>query len=170
MRIIDAQYFIPMAIMTSVFPTLVPIYERQKSIFFQHVWKLLLLFLAAGVGLSLFLWYTASWLLPLLFSAKYASSSEVLQILAFSLVFYFVYYFVSNVLFVMGKEKVFTLVMAISLVGAFLMNAILIPRYGFHVAAQVRCGSEAFIALGLVAALAFSRNQIIRARAVEHGT
>lgn len=138
MRIIEAQMFVPMTLMASIFPTISSLYanrDRSLAVAFR---KFFYFFLASGLVLSVIMILFANNIIDIFYSIRFRDSIPILRILSLMLLFYFVNFLFSQTLIALKEERLFTRVM----IGCALVNIIgnwfIIPRYGYLGAAWVR--------------------------------
>jgi O-antigen/teichoic acid export membrane protein len=142
-RIIDAQMFIPVSIVASIFPILSRHYESSPD-HFLHLHSRSFYFLAIlGVLTTVVTYMFSGSIILSLYSATYSHSIEVLRILAFMLCFYFVNFLLGNALIAAGKEIYSTVTLMAGAVLNIGLDVVLIPRFGIDGAAAARVVTEA---------------------------
>lgn len=126
-RISEVWYFIPMAIVASVFPSLMQI--RDRSVFEKNFQRLFDLMFVISFALALAIVVFANYIINVLYGSAYKDASGILEIHAWVLVFAFVgvpagrWYLYANLQ---------NLALYRTLIGACLniiLNIILIPKY-----------------------------------------
>jgi O-antigen/teichoic acid export membrane protein len=155
MRIIDAQIFVPMTLMASIFPALARQHSDRSAGFGSTLRGSLILFAGVGFLLSAAMFLLAPLLIPVLFSETYARSIPVLQTLSVMLLFYYLYFLFSHGLIAMNREHWFTGAMVAAAVLNVTVNLLVIPRYGVLGAAATRVGTEVLLCVSTGTALAF---------------
>lgn len=134
-RISEVWYFVPMAIVASVFPAIIEAKKQSESLYYERLQKLydLMTLLALGVALSMTL--MSDWLMAMLYGDNYFGAGTVLALHVWTGLFVF-----------MGvasgrwylSENLQKLAFARTLLGAFInvvANVLLIPKYGVQGAA-----------------------------------
>lgn len=134
-RLSEIWYFIPGAIGTSLFPSLVKARKENYELYMLRMQRFytLMVVLAVGIGIGMSLF--GEWLLVFAYGEEFRASASVLQLHIWSSIFVFIgvvsYYW----LIAENKQKQifnFTVVGALFNVG---LNIYLIPRYGIQGAA-----------------------------------
>jgi O-antigen/teichoic acid export membrane protein len=150
-RLIDAQMFIPMTIMVSIFPTLSKMHFERNKDFLVVFRKSFLLLSSAGVFVMIILILAGPFLIRLLFTEEYKESIRVLQILAIMLPFYFVNYLLSQSLVAIHQETVFSKIMVVAALLSVCLNVMVVPTYGYIGSAWIRVAGEviAFVAFSI---------------------
>jgi len=145
MRVMDAQIFIPLVLMASIFPTLSRLHSTKDIRFVRTFLQSLALFSTIGIGLTVVVYLLSPLLIPVLFSRAYERAIPVLQTLSLMQLFYFLYYLFGHGLIAMKKEAWYTASMvSLSLINVA-CNIFVIPRYGYLGAAWTRVASEALL-------------------------
>jgi O-antigen/teichoic acid export membrane protein len=141
-RIIDAQLFLPMAIVSSLFPVLTR-YYHSSPINFLHLYKRsFIVFLILGVTLSVITYVVTPPLIRLLYTDEYRMSGDILRTLSFMSTFCFLNLIVGNTLIAAGREELSTWTLVAGAVINAVVDFILIPRYHTHGAALARVFTE----------------------------
>jgi PST family polysaccharide transporter len=134
-RISEVWYFVPMAIVASVFPSIIEAKKQSESLYYERLQKLydLMTLLALGVALSMTL--MSDWLIALFYGDGYSGAGTVLALHVWTGLFVFMgvasgrWYLSENL-----QKLAFTRTLS----GAFiniLANLLLIPEYGVQGAA-----------------------------------
>jgi O-antigen/teichoic acid export membrane protein len=147
MRVVDAQMFIPMTIMATLYPVLSKFHFYEASDFVKVFHRSFLTFSLLGLVITLMIYFGASFIIDILYSTPYREAVPALQVLSLSLLFYFLNFLLSQTLIAVNKEKSFTIVMVISALLNITVNLALIPNYGIVGAAWARTGVEALMTL-----------------------
>jgi O-antigen/teichoic acid export membrane protein len=129
-RISEVWYFIPMAIVASVFPTIIESKKQSDQLYYQQLQKLYDLLTILAVTVALLITYKADWLVMILFGTGYEQAAPVLTIYVWAGVFVALgvargKWLVAENLQYMGYWYV-GLAMIVNVIG----NLILIPVYG----------------------------------------
>jgi O-antigen/teichoic acid export membrane protein len=129
-RISEAWYFIPAAIVGSVFPSIIASRSSDRDMYLRRLQKLYDVMVVLGVCVALPMTILGNWLMVTLYGAAYSQSGAVLAIHAWAGVFAFLgvasgrWYVLEGLQYMALKR---------TLIGAFvnvLMNLVLIPAYG----------------------------------------
>lgn len=138
-RISEIWYFIPTAIVSSVFPGLIELRSGKPELFEQQLQRLYNLLSFLGYAVALPVTVLAPWLVKLLFGAAYQQSALLLSVLIWAGLF-------ANLSVVRNAHFIAldwgrSLLWATSLGAAsnVLLNLLLIPRYGALGAAIATC-------------------------------
>ena len=141
-RIIDAQMFVPVAIVGSVFPVLSRYYVSEPRRFAEVYKSSFYVLLGLGIAVSLVTLFFADSIITYLYTAQFAKAIEPLKILSIMLSFYYVNFLVGNALIATGRERFATATLAIGALLNIVLNSVLIPRYGTHGAAWAKVVTE----------------------------
>jgi O-antigen/teichoic acid export membrane protein len=147
MRIIDAQIFIPLAIMVSIYPVLSQLFLRDRRQFSNLVMKSFVVFLLLGIIIAVFIFLLAPTIIRFLYSDEYLNAIPTLRILSPTIIFYCAYTQLSSVLIAMNKEVLFTYAMIAAMALNVLLNFLFIPSYGQFGVATIRVITEATLTL-----------------------
>lgn len=144
-RVIDAQMFIPMTIMVTVYPVLSRLFVSRRTEFLRLFSRSVWIFLGAGALLTITMSLVSGFVIQVLYGSSFEKASGVLQILSTMLVFYFVNFLLSQTLVAMKKESVFTWIMLAAAMITTTGNILMVPVHGYLASAWVRVGSEVFM-------------------------
>ncbi|MCU0454130.1 MAG: oligosaccharide flippase family protein [Bacteroidetes bacterium] len=148
MRVVEALMFIPLSMMSTVFPLLASSFDTDASAFRASLRRAAWLLAAAGALVGGFLVLWGPWLVELLFGPTFVRSGVVLQILGPMLFFYFLNFLASQAVVAMRRDRVLVVVTGAAALVATMLNAVLIPQFGAVSSAAVRVGVEAAMAAG----------------------
>jgi O-antigen/teichoic acid export membrane protein len=138
-RISEVWYFVPTAIVSSVFPGLVQLRSSDAVLFQLKVQKLYKLLAFLGYAIALPVTFLAPWLIQLLFGSDYQPAAPLLSVLIWAGLFANVSV-VRNAHFIaLGWGKALLWCTALGAVSNVLLNLVLIPRYGALGAAIATC-------------------------------
>lgn len=140
---------VPFFFVNSLFPHLVRLYAAKRDNFAKEVRLWIARLIVFSLATTILL-YIASFLIPLIYDARFAPSASALKILALSMPFFFLSALLWHILIIQNKQKYFVY---IYLAGAFfnvVVNLIFIPTYGFMAAAVSTVVSE-FVVMALLA-------------------
>ena len=126
----EAWYFIPMAIVASVFPAIINAKKKSEELYYTRIQKLynLMVFLALVVALPMT--FLSDWIVALLYGVEYSQSGSILMIHTWAGVFVFLgvasaqWFVVENLLMLSFWRTFIGMVVNIG------FNYILIPKYG----------------------------------------
>jgi O-antigen/teichoic acid export membrane protein len=142
MRVIDAQMFIPMTIMATLYPLLSKFHFHEASDFVKVFRRSFLTFSLLGIVITLTIYFGAAFIIDIVYSSPYREAVPTLEVLSFSVVFYFLNFLLSQTLVAVNRETSFTLVMVLSALLNIAVNLVLIPNYGIVGAAWSRVSTE----------------------------
>ncbi|MCX5871010.1 MAG: flippase [Deltaproteobacteria bacterium] len=141
-RISEVWYFIPMAIVASVFPSIIEAKKQSEILYYQRLQQLydLMVFLALAVAIPIT--FLSDWLITLIFGSSYSEAGRVLAIHVWTGVFVFLGVASSKWFLTENLQKLAcyrTLLGALMNIGA---NLILIPKFGVTGAAWATLASQ----------------------------
>jgi O-antigen/teichoic acid export membrane protein len=120
---------LPHSFMLVLFPTLVEEYHSDQSQFKRRFEKALVLYFLIGGGIALVLWGFSHEVIRAIYGDKFLLSADILDILSWAILLFFLNFLLSSLLIASGREKI----NAWNLVGATVLNIVLnltwIPRY-----------------------------------------
>jgi len=129
-RVAELWLFIPPAISSSFFPSLVSAREANPDEYRRRLQQLFNLMVVLGVGASVVLSFSANWIVGLLFGSEYSDAGPVLQIYSWAGIFVGFAWMGERYLVIEGLQR---LVMYRHLIGAIInvtANWLLIPTFG----------------------------------------
>ncbi len=150
MRIIEAQMFIPLTLMNSIYPILSKLFQERISVFKNFFIKSLGSFLAIGSIIAVAMFIFAPLIIRILYGSAYSGSSGVLKILSVMLLIYFVNFLLSQTLFALGEEIFYTIVLGAGMLVNIIVNWNILPVWGMIGAAWMRVITELCIACALL--------------------
>lgn len=126
----EAWYFLPAAIVMTVFPKLIKLREQSRQVFYLRLQQLFdLLFILAFV-VAIIMTFSAEWLVDLFFGVDYAASASILIVHIWAAIFVFMraafskWILIENVL-------IFSLVtQGLGALANIVLNLLFIPEYG----------------------------------------
>ncbi|MFN3545097.1 MAG: flippase [Thiobacillus sp.] len=129
-RISEVWYFIPSAIVASVFPSIVLAKKQSEGLYYERLQKLYDLMVLLALGVAIPMTFFSDWLVVLLFGIDYVEAGSVLALHIWSGLFVFIglasgSWYLNENLQMMAFNR--------SLLGAvinILANLLLIPAYG----------------------------------------
>lgn len=143
-RISEVWYFIPTAIASSVFPTIIEAKGISESLYYQRLKQLLRLMVFLSIAIAIPMTFVSKTLMISLFGQEYIAASSILAIHVWASLFVFMGVATSPWFVTEGLTK---LSMQRTLIGAIanvLLNLILIPAYSGKGAAIATVISQAF--------------------------
>jgi O-antigen/teichoic acid export membrane protein len=152
LRILEAQMFIPMAFMASVFPALSHLFRQDETEFVRVFRRSLRYLLVAGLLLATTLHTTAPFLITILYPDGFLKSIGALKIGTFMLVFYFANFLLSQTLIAINEERTFSIIIVSTALVSAASNLAVVPEWGFLGASWVRVAMEfiMFVSFGIV--------------------
>jgi len=141
-RIIEAQMFIPTAIVASIFPVLSRKYSNDFQAFLRLQRQSAVALFSVGSLITVATYLLAEEIVGLLFTQNFFSSVEILRITSLMLPFFFANFSFGSALIACGKERWSAATLAIGSVVNVLVNLYFIPNYGAKGAAVVRVMTE----------------------------
>jgi O-antigen/teichoic acid export membrane protein len=157
-RLFEVAVVLPHSFMLVLFPTLVEEYHSDQSQFKSRFKKVLVLYSLIGGGIALVLWSLSHAVIRTMYGDKFLLSADILEVLSWAILLFFINFLLSNLLIASGLEKI----IAWNLVGATVLNISLnliwIPNYGAIGAAW----ATLFCEFGLIALLSLQVRKVIR--------
>jgi PST family polysaccharide transporter len=134
-RISEVWYFIPMAIVASVFPSIIEAKKRSEALYYRRLQKLfdLMVFLALAVAIPMT--FLADWVVVLLFGREFAQAGPVLTIHIWACIFTFLGVASGKWFLVENMSTFLFYRTAMGAVMNVILNLILIPLSGVYGAA-----------------------------------
>ena len=142
-KISEAWYFIPVAIVTSVFPSIIEAKKQSEIHYIHRLQRLSDVMVLMALGVAIPMTFLSNWVITLLFGDAYLQSGSVLAIHIWAGIFVFTGLVSGKWLLIEGLQRYSfyrTLFGASVNVG---LNAILIPKYGIIGAAWATVVSQA---------------------------
>jgi O-antigen/teichoic acid export membrane protein len=156
-KLFEVAVVLPHSFMLVLFPTFVEEYNSDQSQFKSRFKKALVLYSFIGGGIALVLWSFSHEIIRTIYGEKFLLSANILEVLSWAILLFFINFLLSNLLIASGREKI----NAWNLVGATILNISLnliwIPHYGAIGAAWATFLCEA----GLIAALSLQVRKVI---------
>ena len=134
-RISEVWYFIPLAIVSSVFPSIIEAKQQSEALYLQRLQKLLNFMSLIGLGMAILMTFTSHIVVQLLFGAAYAEASTVLAIHIWAGIFVALGVVSGSWLTVENLQKYSFYRTLNGAVANVLLNFLLIPKYGINGAA-----------------------------------
>lgn len=141
-KFIESLAFIPENIYFAVFPALSVLFISQKEKFNLTFQRTFIALLTIAVPISAGLYILAPKIIHLLFEPEFKDAAIALRWLSIALLAIFIRYVFAAVLNTIGKQRLFAIIMGISMSVNIIMNLILIPKYQIAGASIAVIGSE----------------------------
>lgn len=134
-QLADATIFIPLALISSVFPGLLKYKNTQLEKYEGNAQKVIMIITYLGIAISVGATLLGPFAISLVFGSRYAESAGVLQIYIWSMIFVYQRMFI-DILLVAERLIVWSLIQAmVATVLNILLNILLIPTFGLPGAA-----------------------------------
>ncbi|PKN87292.1 MAG: flippase [Deltaproteobacteria bacterium HGW-Deltaproteobacteria-1] len=146
-RISEIWYFIPIAIVASVFPSIIEAKKQDETIYNQRLQKLYDMMVILALSLALLMTFLSDWVVTLLFGNAYQQSGPILAIHIWAGIFVFLGVASGKWFLIEGLQRYTfyrTLLGAVVNVG---LNILMIPKFGATGAAYATVISYAIAAM-----------------------
>ncbi len=147
-RVAEIWYFIPVAIVSSVFPDIVRSRDAGEDFFYGKLQRLYNLLAFLGYAVALPMTFLSRWTVNLLFGASYAAAGPMLAVLVWAGLFANIGVARNAYLLAVNKPRLLLYAVLTGAVSNVLLNLLLIPAYGGMGAAFASCVSYWFAAHG----------------------
>ncbi len=148
-RITEALTFIPIVVVTAVFPAFSKLHTQSKESVKAVYEKTLYYLLIAAVPMAVGLTITADRVVLFFYGQEFAASIIALKLLAWAEALIFVHYLMGFLLNSIDKQHLFTAVTAAYTAANVALNLVLIPKYGYVGAAAVAVITQIVAVLSL---------------------
>ena len=129
-RVSELFYFIPLLITQSIFPKIVELKRKSEEQYFEFLEKLYKLLVWSAIPITLGLFFCNDMIIFALYGEQYVESSEVLSILAFTIVFNALGIITTRVLYIERYEKKYLYRSILGVLVNIVLNFWLIELYG----------------------------------------
>ena len=129
-KLVDLWHFIPIAIVSTLFPRLIAANQVSISRYQNHKLTILSLMFWTGTIFALVVSLLSSPIINLLYGQKYLGSDEILKCYAWLAIFVFLTFVRVKIFLMQNRTYDGVLLLSIILVHNVLFNYLLIPRYG----------------------------------------
>jgi len=129
-RLAEVWYFIPIAICSSIFPSIVEAKQVNENLFYSKLQKLYNLMVFVGYLVAVPVTFAGSWLVTSLYGSAYLKAGPMLSVLIWAGVFVNLGVARSSFLTAMNWTKVQFFTVALGCVVNVVLNYLLIPAYG----------------------------------------
>jgi O-antigen/teichoic acid export membrane protein len=141
---------LPSVVSAVFFPVLNANFERNRLLAEQQFFFVVRAFFFVSIPVALFLAVGSSDILPFVFGSDYASSADVLQIVAWTAILGFQNFVIWYAILAARLERRVTAIMVVGLAFNVALNLVLIPRHGSVGAAVALVASELLVTLWTV--------------------
>ncbi len=156
-RLSEVWYFVPSAIVASVFPKLIELRDTDRRQFSRRLQQLFDVLAVLGMGVAILVTLFAPWLVPWIFGADYSASVGILVIHTWASVFIFMRAALSRWILIENVLVFSLLTQGLGALSNVCLNYILIPAHGGRGAAWATLISYAVASFFAVALYARSR-------------
>lgn len=129
-RVAEIWYFIPTAVVSSVFPTIIKARENDEDEFYRRLQRLYNLMAFMGYMVAIPLTFCGGFVIDLLFGPGYAAAGPMLTLLVWAGLFANLTVARNAYLFAMNWSRVLLVAVSLGAITNVLLNLLLIPRYG----------------------------------------
>ncbi len=129
-RLSEVWYFVPTAIVASIFPKLIELRESNPELFQHRLQQVFDGLAVLGMLIALSVMILAPWLIPLFFGVDYAASAGILVIHTWASVFIFMRAALSKWILIENALYFSLLTQGLGALSNVVLNYILIPVYG----------------------------------------
>ena len=145
-KLSEAWYFIPIAILSSVFPAIINAKKESEKLYYARLQKLYDLMVWMAFAIAIPMTFLSDWLVNLLYGSEYSQAGSVLVIHIWTAVFVFLgvassKWFIVENLQVLSFWRTFA-----GMIVNLILNYIFIPKYGIQGAAVATLFSQAMAA------------------------
>lgn len=134
-RLVEAWYFIPIAISTSLFPAIINARQSSQQLYFQRLERLYLFMVIAALAIALPTTFLSTQIVVTFFGNAYSSAGDVLALYVWAGLFVFIGVVNSKALVAENCQKQSLVRTMIGAVVNVLLNLVLIPLDGIRGAA-----------------------------------
>lgn len=129
-KLFELAVVLPHSLMLVLFPTMVEEYHSNRSQFKGRFKKTLLIYSLIGGAIALVLWGFSPEFIMMIYGDKFFPSVDVLEILSWAILLFFINFLLSHVLITSGREKVNSWSLVVATVLNIILNLVWIPQYG----------------------------------------
>jgi O-antigen/teichoic acid export membrane protein len=147
-QLVEAWYFLPMIVTSSVFPAIVEAREMGESAFYGRLQRLYNLMAFMAYAIALPVTFLAAWVVRLLYGTAYVKAGPMLAVLIWSILFTNLGVARSTFLTTMNWTRVHFLTVALGALINVALNFVLIPAYGGMGAVIASCAAYWFASHG----------------------
>lgn len=129
-RVSEIWYFIPMAVISSVFPRIIETKKQSETLYYQRLQRLYDLMALMAIAVALPMTFLAEWIVTLLFGQEYVQAGAVLSVHIWASIFVFFSSAWAKSVLIEGRQVLFLLFDLSSITINIGLNLYLIPIYG----------------------------------------
>lgn len=129
-KLLEVAVILPHGFMLVLFPTLVEEYHSNRAQFKNRFRKVLTIYSLIGGSISLVLWKFSHEIIILIYGDRFLPSADVLYIISWAILLFFINFLLSHILIISGREKINTWSLAGATILNIILNLIWIPQYG----------------------------------------
>ena len=130
-RIMEALYFIPLAVISAVFPVMSRLYKTNPSVLTRLYRKMFYYLLALGLPIGVGTMMLADRIILFLYGEQFSGAGTALQILIWAEVAIFLYAITGHLLNAINRQLLFTLTAGSAAILNVAINLLLIPKFGY---------------------------------------
>lgn len=146
----EAWYFIPMAIVSSVFPAIITAKKQDEKRYMKRLQNLYDLMVFISLSIAVLMTFCSSWVYGLLYDAEFGPGAPVLAIHVWAGVFVFLGVASGQYLINEGLTQFSLFRTAVGAVVNILLNLVLLPVYGIAGAAWATLIAYAFATFSII--------------------
>lgn len=148
-RVSEIWYFIPVVIVSSVFPSIIEAKKTDETLYYRRLQKLYDLMTWIAFVVAIPMTFFSTWLITLLFGQTYSQAGPILSIHIWSAIFVFLGVANSNWFIVENRQILSLQRTTLGAIANIILNLVLIPSYGIIGAAYATVISYAISVMGL---------------------
>ncbi len=155
----EAALSIPIFFANALYPLLAKLYQQNRKEYIGQVkkWSIILILVSLLLTVCLMI---ASYLIPLLFDARFKGSQAALIILSTGMPFFFISALLWHLIIINNRQKSLTIVYALGAAFNLIANLVFIPKFGFMAASVVTVVSEILITILLTVAIITNKQRL----------
>jgi O-antigen/teichoic acid export membrane protein len=147
-QLVEAWYFIPGVIVSSVFPSIVEAKEMNDAIYYERLQKLYNFMAFMGYAVAIPVTFLAGWIIKTLYGVAFGAAGPMLAVLIWSILFTNLGVARSTFLTTMNWTRVHLFTVSLGCIVNVVLNYVFIPRYGGMGAVIASCIAYWFAAHG----------------------
>lgn len=147
-QLVEAWYFLPGIIVSSVFPSIVEAKSMDDAVFYERLQKLYNFLALMAYAVAIPVTFLAGWIVKILFGVPYSKAGPMLAVLIWSILFTNLGMARSTFLTTMNWTRIHFVTVGYGCVINIVLNFILIPKYGGMGAVIASCIAYWFAAHG----------------------
>lgn len=144
-RLLDALYFIPVAVISAVFPAMSVLYKTDKEMLKRLYRKMFYYLLAIALPMGIGTMFLADRIMLFIYGNEFSGAGNALRILIWAEVAIFLYAVSGYLLNAINRQLLFTATAAGAAVLNVAINLVLIPEFGYIGAAIATVATSFFI-------------------------